>query len=174
MWTRCHVRMQLHFYNICHIIIWCCSLKLLQPWVFQIHMHVRLSNLFNVFYKWSPSKCWFLDGDIEVWIDVYPLTCSTMLWDLSTTHPTTFLNLFRTYTFKAFRFQFQFVTLSFVGYWHYVPPWQQQVISLGDPSFFLPMVLTISSTFHQLQALPLMLQIHLQWKWTYSVLHHTL
>ncbi len=36
---------------------------------------------------------------------------------------------------KVYGFQFQFVALSFIGYWHYLPPWQQHIITLGDPSF---------------------------------------
>ncbi len=49
---------------------------------------------FSTFVTWSALKCWSLDGDIEVGIDVNPLCCPLMLWNLSTTHPTTFFNRF--------------------------------------------------------------------------------
>lgn len=51
---------------------------------------------------WSPSKCWSLDGDVKFGIDVNPLSCSFLLWNLSTAHLATFLNLFRTCILQGF------------------------------------------------------------------------
>jgi hypothetical protein len=48
------------------------------------------------FITWSPLQCWSLDGDVEVEIYVSPLSCSSMLWNLSTTHQATFFDIFQT------------------------------------------------------------------------------
>jgi hypothetical protein len=46
--------------------------------------------------------------------------------------------------------------------------------NFGWSFFFFLMVLIVSFAFYQPQVLPLMLQVHLQWKWTYYVLYHIL
>jgi hypothetical protein len=36
-----------------------------------------------------------LDGDVKVEVDVSSLSCSSMLWNLSTTHQATFFDMFQ-------------------------------------------------------------------------------
>ncbi len=47
------------------------------------------------FITWNPLECWSLDGDVKVEVDVSSLSCSSMLWNLSTTHQATFFDMFQ-------------------------------------------------------------------------------
>ncbi len=176
MWTGCHVRMQLQLYSICHVIIWWCSLKLLQPRSFQIHMHVRLSNLFSAFYFYNmkPIRMLIFGWGHRGW----NRCISTDLFNYAmrfVNHPPNHLSQ----SFSSLHF------VRFLGFSSNLLPYH--LLAIGTTSLFdntsnifgwsflfFPMVLTNFFVFHQLQALPLMFQIHLQWRWTCDVLHHTL
>jgi hypothetical protein len=133
-------------------------------------MHATLSILFNdfCFNNMKPSECWSLDGDLEIGVDVNPLFYSIVLWDLSTTHPTTFLNLFQVCILYSLWVLVPFCRLV-ICWLLAIPPSLTTTCTIFGWSF-----LFYSMFFHQLQVFFSMLKVCMQWRWTCGVLHHTL